>query len=310
MERILPEQLAGILRFLVHLAAAQGPSRVLLTTPDLEGLRTTWNSLRGVYYWNGSWGCCDPGDWITPAPPHGAVILKDAIDSTGARLPEIAEIFASYKLGIDTMRGHIPLIPSSVSAHAAAVEFYSRFRRVFVDSPLLSIGPQAEPVSPGLEPDWRPALADRILLDAFPSAATIDPSAFEYLHTMRRLAEFRHRMRADAERVEGLSAEESADRLAQMSRELSETAHAASAALAEAMTSGRRNLWLTGAVAGVIAAAGFVSFGPTGAIAGGLIATSLTAAVEHRKLDPTAEMSGTELALVTLETGRRPRKRH
>jgi hypothetical protein len=165
-----------------------------------------------------------------------------------------------------------------------------------VTSPLLSLGPQAEPVGPGLEPDWRPALADRILLDAFPGAATIDPHAFEYMHTMRSLADFRHRMRTDAERVEGLSAEESADRLAQMSHELSETAHAASTALAEAMTSGRRNLSLTGAVAGIIAGAGFVSFGTAGAIAGTLIATSLTAAVEHRKLDPTAEMSGTELS--------------
>jgi hypothetical protein len=308
MERVLPEQLAKILRFLVHLAAAQGPSRVLLSTPDLGGLYTTWNSLRGVYYWDGAWGCCDPGDWITPSPPRGAVILKDAIDATGAHLHDIAEIFASYKLGEDTLRGHIPLIPSSASVHAAAIEFYSRFRRVFVINPLLSLGPQAEPVTPNLGPDWRPALADRILLDAFPGAATIDPGAFEYLHTMRSLVHFRHRIRTDAERVEGLSAEESANRLAQMSRELSEAAHAASSDLAEAISSGRKNLSLTGGVNGLIAGAGFISFGTGGAIVGGLIAASLTAAVARRQLDPTVKMQGTELALVTLETGKPPRK--
>jgi hypothetical protein len=112
MQRILPEELAGILRFFVHLAAAQGPSRILLTTTtDRRELMPTWNSLRGVYYWDGAWGCCDPLDWITPSPPYGAVILKDAIDATGARLPDIAEIFASYKLGENTVRGHVPLIP-------------------------------------------------------------------------------------------------------------------------------------------------------------------------------------------------------
>jgi hypothetical protein len=152
-------------------------------------------------------------------------------------------------------------------------------------------------------------LADRILLDAFPGAATIDFRAFEYLHTMRRLADFRHRMRADADCAAGLNAAEAAERIAQMSRELRESAHAASSALAEEMTSGRRNLALTGAVTGLIAGAGFVSFGVAGAIAGGLIATSLTAAVEQRKLDPGAAMSGTELALVTLERGKPPRKR-
>jgi hypothetical protein len=309
MERVLPERLAAILRFLVHLAAVKGPSRVLMTAPDLTGLRDTWNSLRGVYYWDGEWGCSDPGDWITPSPPHGAVILKEVIDATGAYMSDIAEIFASYKLGEKTARGHVPLIPSNAAAHAAAIEFYSRFRRIFVFRPLWGVGPQAEPVGLGLGPDWRPALADQILLDAFPGAATIDPSAFEYLHTMRDLADFRHRMRTDAERVEGLNAEESANRLGQISRELSEAAHAASAALAEAMISGRRNLSLTGAVAGLIAGAGFVSFGTVGAIAGGLVATSLTAAVEQRKLDPAAAMSGTELALMTLEKGKPPRKR-
>ena len=309
MEGVLPERLAEILRFLVHLAAAQGPSRVLLTTPDLTGLRATWRSLRGVYYWDGAWGCCDPGDWVTPAPPQGAVILKDVIEAADARLPDLAEIFASYKLGEATDLGHIPLIPSNEAIPAAAMEFYSRFRRVFVTSPFLSLGPQAEPIGPGLGPDWRPALADKILLHAFPGAATIDPSAFEYLHTMRGLADFRHRMRADAERVEGLNADESAKRLAEISRELSEAAHTASADLAEAITSGRRNLSLTGAVAGLIAGAGFISFGPAGAIAGGLIAASLTAAVEQRKLDPATAMSGTDLALVTLEKGKSPRKR-
>jgi hypothetical protein len=309
MERVLPERLAAILRFLVHLAAVKGPSRVLMTSPDLTGLRATWLSLRGVYYWDGEWGCSDPGDWITPAPPQGAVILKQAIDATGAYMSDIEEIFASYKLGEKTARGHVPLIPSNATVHAAAIEFYSRFRRIFVVSPLVSFGPQAEPVDPGLGPDWRPALADQVLLDAFPGAATIDPSAFEYLHTMRGLADFRHRMRTDAERVSGLNAEESAVRLGQISRELSEAARDASAALAEAMTSGRRNLSLTGAVAGLIAGAGFVSFGTVGAIAGGLVATSLTAAVEQRKLDPAAAMSGTELALVTLDKGKPPRKR-
>lgn len=309
MERVLPGRLAAILRFLVHLAAVKGPSRVLMTAPDLTGLRDTWNSLRGVYYWDGEWGCSDPGDWITPAPPHGAVILKEVIDGTGAYMSDIAEIFASYKLGENTARGHVPLIPSNEAAHAAAIAFYSRFRRIFMFRPLWGVGPQAESVGAGLGPDWRPALADQILLDAFPGAATIDPSAFEYLHTMPGLADFRHRMRTDAERVDGLNADESANRLGQISRELSEAAHAASAALAEAMTSGRRNLSLTGAVAGLIAGAGFVSFGTVGAIAGGLVATSLTAAVEQRKLDPAAAMSGTELALMTLEKGKPPRKR-
>jgi hypothetical protein len=69
------------------------------------------------------------------------------------------------------------------------------------------------------------------------------------------------------------------------------------------MTSGRRNLGADRSTRRAIADVGFVPFGVTGTVAGGLIATSLTAAVEQRKLYPGATMSGTGLALVTLERG-------
>lgn len=309
LRRTLPGQLAQTLRFLGHLAAVRGPSRVLLTTPDLSSVIDTWQSLRGVYYWEGRWGCCDPNDWVTPAPPHGAKILKNVIDERGVTLADINEVFASYALGEHTQRGHLPLIPSRTTAHAAAVEFYSRFRRVFLASPWMNLGPQVELLEDDGSPDWRPALADQFLLDAFPNTATIEASTFEFLHTEPRLADFRRRLRVDAERVEGRTAGEVAEHLKEVSRELKEAASAAAASIGETLNNGRRNLALTGGAAGLIAGAGFVSFGPVGAIGGGLIAASLTAAIEHRKLDPTATLSGSELALITLNDGRPPGRR-
>lgn len=230
------------------------------------------------------------------------------MDELGATLSDINEIFGSYILGEKTARGHLPLIPSRTTARAAAIEFYSRFRRVFVESPWVNLGPQVELIDASEAPDWRPALADQFLLAAFPNAATIAPQAYEYIHTMPRLADFRRRLRTDAERLEGRTAAEVATHLDEVSRELKEAASAASAAIGNAVTNDRRNLVLTGGVAGLIAGAGFVSFGPIGAIGGGLIAASLTAAVERRKLDPAVTMTGSELALVTLTDGTPPRR--
>jgi hypothetical protein len=305
MRGVLPRRLALTVQFIAHVAAVRSPGRLILHNPDhdLSGFSQTWRSIRGVYFWNGKWGTSDPGDWVSPAPPVGAVILKDVIDNTGAGVTELQEIFVSYVLGESTLRGHVPLVPSSAEAHQAAVELYSRFRRVFVATSMMDLGPQAELVGDGLElgPEMRPALWDQLLLQAFPSAATIDPGAFEYLHTMPNLESFRRRLRMDAERIDGLPAAEAAQRLNEIARELRESASAASASLASELTSGHRNLSQTGGVAGLIAGAGFVSFGPLGAVGGGLIAASLTAAIELKKLYPMAAMTGTDLALLTLD---------
>jgi hypothetical protein len=64
--------------------------------------------------------------------------------------------------------------------------------------------------------------------------------------------------------------------------------------------SGRRGVVLSGAVNALVVGAGFVSFGPVGGAVGGLLAGSLLAALDKYKLDPKANLSGSELALLTL----------
>lgn len=300
---VLPRRLGATLRFLSHLSAVRSGSTVLLARPDLTSFASTWNSVRGVYYWNGQWGCSDPGDWATPPPPAGAVTLKQAVDAAGAVRADLEEVVASYALGGNDGLGHLPLVPTREAALIAATEFYSRFRRLHLANPLVALGPQGDLADSTASTDWRPALSDRLLLHALPAVATADADAFSRLHGLPKLADFRRRLRVDAERVEGLNASETARRLSEIARELNEAAAGASAALAAELATGRRKMLLSSGVVGLIASAGFISFGPAGAAAGGLIASSLTAAVESRRLDPAASMTGTELALVMLSPG-------
>lgn len=77
--------------------------------------------------------------------------------------------------------------------------------------------------------------------------------------------------------------------------------------LSNKITADRRNLVLTGLVSAVTAGVGFISFDPIGATGGGLVAGSLMAALQGRQLDRSAKFTGTELALITLDKGQRPR---
>jgi hypothetical protein len=145
-----------------------------------------------------------------------------------------------------------------------------------------------------------------MLLAAFPNVATADISTFDYLHRLPHLEDFRHRLRADSRQLNLGTAANAQECLSEISLELRKTAEAASVTLSRTITSDRRNLVLTGLVSAIIAGVGFISFGPVGEIGGGLAAGSLMAALQARQLDRSAKFTGTELALMTLDKGRRP----
>lgn len=305
---IVPHALANSLRFLAHLSAVGDSTRVALATPNLDGADQTWESLKGVYFVEGQWGVHDP--WPGGFLPEGIRVFEQVVNEIGPTSNEmLAEVMGSYVLGATHPSGHLPLIPSTPRCRRTAVEFYSRFRRLFIEGhSLIYTGlPQAVPVDQGIEPDWQPAFCDELLLAAFPNVSTADISTFDYLHQLPHLDDFRHRLRADARQLNLGTAANAEECLTEISLELRKTARAASTMLSNKITADRRNLVLTGLVSAVTAGVGFISFDPIGATGGGLVAGSLMAALQGRQLDRSAKFTGTELALITLDKGQRPR---
>jgi hypothetical protein len=303
----LPGALANSLRFFAHLSAVGEDTRVELATPDLDGAPQTWESLKGVYFVGGQWGVHD--SWVGGPLPPGVRVFEEVINEIQPMSNEFfTEVMGSYVLGATHPSGHLPLVPSTPRCRRTAAEFYGRFRRLFVEGySLIYTGyPQAEPVDLTTGPDWRPAFCDEMLLAAFPNVATADISTFDYLHRLPHLEDFRHRLRADSRQLNLGTAGNAQECLSEISLELRKTAEAASVTLSRTITSDRRNLVLTSLVSAIIAGVGFISFGPVGAIGGGLAAGSLMAALQARQLDRSAKFTGTELALMTLDKGRRP----
>jgi hypothetical protein len=299
----VPAALANILRFLAHLSAVGDGARVILSTFDLQGALKTWHSLEWVYFIEGKWGYAYP--WTTLPP--GVRAFEEIINEIGPDQAELlVEVIWSYALGSTTSRGHLPLVPSTPRCHRTAVQFYRQIHRLFFH-PFASGIPQAVPLKSGTSPDWRPAFCDEILIAAFPNVATADLSTFEYLHELRALDDFRHRLRADAKEMSISTAAEAEERLIEVSAELRKTARAATTVLESAISADRKNIILTNLASAVITGVGFISFGPVAAIGSGIAAGSLTAALQSRQLDRSAKFTGTELALLTLGKGRRPR---
>ncbi|MFF3578637.1 hypothetical protein [Streptomyces mirabilis] len=315
-DRTLPGALAETLRFVAHLSAIGPQTRVVILSPVGFGdARETYDSLKNVVWWEGNWYIEDP--WIGRSLPVDTFEeIVTGISPTAEEL--IYEVMGSYAAGEgilghpsggEATSCHLPLVPSTDRARKTAIEFYCRFRRLHFGQPLVPTGPQAEEVSATALPDWRPALCDELIIGAFPSVATADFATFEYLHNMPRLMDFRRRLRMDSERLDTRTASEGVRALNEVRFELQASAQGAAEEMAEQVTAGRHGLALTGSLNALFVGAGFLTFGPLGGLAAGMVGASLAALVERKKLDPTAPLQGTQLALLALSTGEPPRRR-
>jgi hypothetical protein len=308
----LPGALARALKFIAHLAAVGESANLVIAEPDIDAGREVVNSLEGVYYYDGTWFVHD--SWIGGDPPPAGIEtfgeVLSGIQHRSNLSSELDEVFGSYASGLYHPSGHLPLVPLTDVTRRIATEFYCRFKRLYFGHSLVETGPRAVPVAaPGTDassPDWRPALSDEMMLTAFPGIATADLSAFEYLHNLPRLEEFRRRLRLDAERVENFSAADLAVRMQEIARELQDAGERARKQYDDLARNDRMNLALTWIVNALTIGAGYISFGPPGAIAGGAISASLLMALQRKMLDPTARFSGSELALLTLSKSALP----
>jgi len=97
--------------------------------------------------------------------------------------------------------------------------------------------------------------------------------------------------------------------MSQIAHELSDAGERAKDEFADVLSTDRKNLVLTWLANAVTIGAGFVSFGPVGAIGGAAIAASASAALERRKLDPQARFTASELGLLALANGADPTRR-
>jgi hypothetical protein len=305
----LPAALAHALRFAAHLAAVGDGAEVVLVDPDLSSARDVVRSLDGVYFHNGAWHTHD--SWIGGSRPD-TDLFGQIVGRIDPEWSDTLSVLGAYAAGAKNEHGHLPLAPKSEKERRLATEFFCRFGRLHFGNALVETGPRAETfITPGdVAPDWRPALSTQMLLAAFPHVRTADLSTFEYLHGLPGLADLRHRLRIDAERVENCTARELETRISQIAVELSEAGGRAKDEFANFLNANRKNLVLTWLANAVTIGAGFVSFGPIGAMGAAAIAASATAALEQRKLDPRARFTASELGLLALAntadtTGRR-----
>jgi hypothetical protein len=301
----LPSALSKALAFAAHLAAVGDGARLILAEPDLSSSSAIIKSLEGVYYEDGGWRVHDPwsGGKHPDAETFGEALYKLAPDRDS-----IDPVLGAYFAGARHGWGHLPLVTTSDKQQRVAVEFLSRFARLHFSHALVETGPRADAfLAPGTKgSDWRAALSDQMMVTAFPRIQTADLSTFEYLHALRGVAELRHRLRVDAERLENCTAAELQPRMAQIAHELRDVGERAKNEYAEAVSSDRKNLVLTWLANAAIVGAGFISFGLEGTVGGAAIAASVTTALEHKKLDPQARFTASELGLLALATGADP----
>jgi len=286
----LPPALERALQFAAHLAAVGDGAEIVLVDPDLGSSGDVLRSLEGVYYDDGVWRVHD--GWVGGQRPD-ADLFGQVVAGIEPTRSDVLSVLGAYAVGARHGYGHLPLVPTSEKQRRLAAEFFCRFARLHFGHALMETGPRADAfMTPGeVSPDWRPAVNDQMLLTAFPRVRTADQSTFEYLHGLPGLVSFRRRLRLDAERVENCTATDLEERMSQIAHELSDAGERAKDEFADVLRTDRKNLVLTWLAEALVVGAGFVSWGSVGAIAGGAIAASTSAALERKKLDTQARFT-------------------
>jgi hypothetical protein len=299
-DRVLVDTLANLIRFLIHLSAVGSYSRVLIADPHITAASDTLDSLKGLYWWNGGWHVCDEG-W-TQSPPIGVSTFSESLHNIKASWHSIEEVLHSYAVAPNSI-GHYPIVPSNSDARAVAIEFYSRFHRLHFDTPLVGMAPQADLKDlPNDDADWRPTWYDEVLVSAFPSVSTANASAFDYLHNLPQIEEFRDDLRGWV-RLDPSNIKQAQLLLEEVSYRMRRRAGAAADRLLDATKSSKSKVRRTRNTATVNLALGFIT---NPANPGNFWAAGRSISAAKRDFDPTSKLNATELALLTLAEGKIP----
>jgi hypothetical protein len=302
-DRVLPEAVASTARFMVHLAAVGRRGNVSLVSPDLSNSAYVLRVLKDVYWWDGDWHVDDSHGFGGRRKPSEAKTFGDILsDFMIYTAQECAEALGSYAVAPKDGLGHLPLVPASTRSRDVAIQFYSRYRRLDFRLPLINVGVPGEPYHAlGGRIESRPAFYDEVALLAFPALATADASAFEYIHDLPQLEQFRDEVRRWC-RIDADNAADVKEALNEVAYRMQQRAEAASEMLFNAKESGRKKIRRAGTTGIVSTGIGFITGGGAGPAWNAV--RSVSAA--KRDADPTARLMGTDLVLLTLSDGRRP----
>jgi len=285
----LDGQVEKYVRFLVHLSEPLSQGSVHLA----NAVNPSWRLIVKT--------CCERYD----DPMGGQSDFGQKLDALAVGGAPISEVVSSYQAGSLVHRDRICLLPSDQRVEEVAKLFVTHWRRLAKGIPISGIigGPLGEEYdrSEDVEPDYRPALFERLALPALPQLIDLPPAAFGDVRHEARFAEFRADLRAwvghvaDAPNAASLEA-----RLSEAQVLLSNRAKGVTSRVEELTSSKWKSISLQMLVGAAGSGLGFVTTGPVGVIAGAAAGAALGALLAKGTIDPEQPLTGTELALWTL----------